>query len=144
MKERRIVFGLLLTSALVYAVKSSLENPSTWFKGFVFGLGDSLVLVGALYLIWNWVAKRRTIHSRGIIRRIVFGLLLGWALLDAVMSGLEAPHALQSPAWIGVVAFFLSLGQSLIFVVVVYLIWNWIAGWQKEKRSSDKETRMKP
>jgi hypothetical protein len=131
MNERRIVFGLLLVWALAYGLKSLLGNPSTSFKAFFFGFGNSLLIVGMLYLIWNWVAYRRTIHSRGIMRRIVFGLLLGWALLDAIISGIEAPQALEAPAWIGILAFFLSLGLSLIFVVVVYLIWNWIAGWHK-------------
>lgn len=133
MKTRRVVFGLLLAWVLACALKSSLTNPSAWFKAFFFGLGDSLVLVGVLYLIWNWVANRRSMHSRGIVRRIVFGLLLGWALVDAVMSGLEAPHALEAPAWIGVMVFFLSLGWSLVLVVAVYLIWNWIAGWPRKR-----------
>jgi uncharacterized membrane protein len=136
MKERTIVFSLLLPWTLAYGVKSSLGNPSTTFKAFFFGFGDSLLLVSVLYLIWNWVADRRTIHSCGTVRRIVFGLLLGWALLDAIISGLEAPHALEAPTWIGVVVFFLSLGWSLIFVVVLYLLWNWIAGWRKQRPSS--------
>ena len=93
MREGKIVFGLLVVSGLAYAVKSSLESPVAWFKRFCFGLGDSLIVVGALYLFWNWVAERRTIHSHGIIRRIVFGLLIAWGLVDAVMSGLEAPRA---------------------------------------------------
>jgi hypothetical protein len=131
MKERKIVFGLLLISTLAYGIKSSLDNPNDWFKGFFFGLVDALVVVGVLNLIWNWVAKRRTIHSRGFIRRIVFGLLLAWALFDAVISVLEA-HALEAPGWIGIIVFFFSLGWSLIFIVLLYLIWNWIAGLRKE------------
>ena len=127
MKERRVVFALLLLWALAFGVKSWLGSQTTPFKAFFFGLGDSLILVGVLYLIWNWVASRRTIHSRGVLRRVVFGFLLGWALLDAVLSGLEA-RALQAPAWVGLVVFFLSLGWSLIFIVVLYLAWNWIAG----------------
>jgi hypothetical protein len=139
MEERTIVFALLLVWALANGVRLALGNPSTSFKAFFFGFfgfGDSLVLVGVLHLTWSWVADRRTIHSHGIIRRIVFGLLLGWALLDAIMSGLEAPHALETGAWIGILVFFLSLGWSLIFVVMLYLIWNWIAGWRMERRSS--------
>ena len=111
-----------------------LGNPSASLKTFFFGFGDALVLVGVLYFIWNWVADRRTIHSRGTVRTIVFGLLLGWALLDAVMSAIEAPRVLEAPAWIGIVAFFLSLGWSLIFVVVLYLLWNWIAGYSAQWR----------
>ena len=57
----------------------------------------------------------------------MFGSLLAWASVDAVISALEAPDALQASAWVGVPVFFLSLGWSLIFVVVMYLIWTWIA-----------------
>ena len=131
MKERKIVFGLLLILALAFGVKSWLGSESAPFKAFFFGLGDSLILVGVLYLVWNWVASRRAIHSRGVLRRVVFGLLLGWALSDAVLSAFEAPRALQSPAWVGIVVFFLSLGWSLIFVAVVFLAWNWIAGFRR-------------
>lgn len=126
-KERRFVFGLLLTWVLAHAVKTSLQEPDAWFRGFLFGLGDSLILVGGLYLIWNWIAEWRGLHCRGLLRKTVFALLLAWALIDAAWSAMEAPNALEASAWIGVLAFFLSFGWSLFFVVILYLVWNFVA-----------------
>jgi hypothetical protein len=135
-KQRRVLFAVLLLWTLAYTVKSTIGNPDELLKSFFLGLADSLVLVGILYVVWNWVSKRRLLHARGLVRKIVFTLLLSWALLDAILSGLEAPKALESSAWVGVLAFFVSLGWSLIFVALTFLAWNWIAGFRARNNSA--------
>lgn len=128
MKFRTVTFAFLVAAAFAYAVKCALENPEYWIRASLFGFTDSLLVVWALYLAWEWVDKRRTVHMRGIARKLVFGVLLAWALVDAFLSGLEAPAALHVPGWIGIVMFFFSLGWSLVFITIVYLAWNWVAG----------------
>jgi len=141
-KQRRVLFAVLLLWTLAYAGKSTIGNPDEPLKSFFLGLADSLVLVGILYVVWNWVSKRRLLHARGLVRKIVFTLLLSWALLDAILSGLEAPKALESSAWVGVLSFFVSLGWSLIFVALTYLAWNWIAGFRARDNSAGLGKKM--
>jgi hypothetical protein len=65
------------------------------------------------------------------VRIVVFALLIAWALYDAVLSAAQMPTF-----WSGVVAFGLSLGWSLLFILLIHLIWGWVA--HRFRRAKEK------
>jgi hypothetical protein len=55
------------------------------------------------------------------IRLIVTVVLVTWGLVDAVLSANQMPTFASA-----VVAFVISLFESLVFVAVVFVVWDWL------------------
>jgi hypothetical protein len=58
-----------------------------------------------------------------VLRRVVFSLLLLWALTDAALTLRDWHRGL--PMWVTVIGFFLSFFTSLLFIGLLTLIWDW-------------------
>ena len=126
---RMVVFLTLLVSSVAFAVKCSLEAEARHAElmGFVIGLCDALVVVGFLYACWKWTETRYRIHATGKWRIFIFGMATWFSGLLAVGSWMGVSRELSAPAWMGLVAFCVSLGLSLSFLVPLFLIWNIVA-----------------
>ena len=57
-----------------------------------------------------------------MLKRLVFAMLILWALGDGVISARQAPSLS-----VGVVLFFASLMWSGLFILLIAVIWNWVA-----------------
>jgi hypothetical protein len=55
------------------------------------------------------------------IRLIVTVILVIWALVDAVLSAKQMPTLLSAIAAFGISAF-----ESLVFIALVFVIWEWV------------------
>jgi membrane protein YdbS with pleckstrin-like domain len=67
-KSRRIAFSILLAWAILNAVLTFHDWPKPWWLevgGFVMSLLASLLFIGVLILVWDWVARRfhKTTHN---------------------------------------------------------------------------------
>lgn len=67
-----------------------------------------------------------------MLKRIVFTILIVWALVDALISARQAPRFS-----IGVVLFFDSLFWSGLFILLMAVIWNWVAHRVRRRRESE-------
>jgi hypothetical protein len=59
-----------------------------------------------------------------MLRRLVFGVLIFWALVDATLTAREMPTLFTKAS-----GFLFSFGWSFLFIMLIFAIWNWLAAW---------------
>jgi hypothetical protein len=64
----------------------------------------------------------RRSETRSMLRRILFSILVVWALVDAALTARDMPTF-----GLKFYGFFASLILSMLFIAVFYLVWKWIA-----------------
>jgi len=68
-----------------------------------------------------------------MLRRIVFGVLILWALVDAILTAREMPTTLTRAS-----GFLLSLGWSFLFIMLILALWNWLAARARRQVRTDR------